>query len=142
MSIFIVDANVLIAASNTKETKHEEARNILEAIGAPYYVPVLVLAEVSYYLETKVHGDAELGLLKSIIQGDIIPVYFEDQWDDVLEYSLRYSDRQLGASDASVLCAAKRLATNRIVSMDQRDLSGLQLSEGRYVDLISYAHQI
>ncbi|WP_350004375.1 PIN domain-containing protein [Pseudarthrobacter sp. WHRI 8279] len=142
MTLVVVDANVIIAAYINSDDRHLQAAEIVTAIGAPLYVPVLALAEASYFIDRELGAEAELGLLEAVVDREIVPVYFEDQWERVLELAQTYKSRRLGASDAAVVAAAERLLTSRIASLDQRDLQGIQLADGNYVDLISLSSQL
>lgn len=137
-----MDANVLIAAYIDSDERHDEATSIVVSLGTPLYVPVLVLAEVSYFIDKKLGAEAEVDFIQAVVDREIQPVYFEDQWPRVLELASLYSDRSLGAADASVIASAERLFTSRVSSMDRRDLEGIRLSNGEYVDLVSFASQV
>ncbi|NWL13333.1 hypothetical protein DM793_18875 [Paenarthrobacter nitroguajacolicus] len=142
MTLVVVDANVLIAAYVAEDSRHEEAVNIIAKLGTPLLVPVLALAEVSYFIDRNVGPEAELDFIQAVVDKEISPVYFEDDWSRIYDLAERYVDRRLGASDAAVVVSAESLHTTRIASMDQRDLSGVQMSNGDYVDLISFGSQV
>ncbi|SDW32426.1 PIN domain-containing protein [Arthrobacter sp. cf158] len=142
MTLVVVDANVLIAAYIEDDTQHEEAVEIISKLGTPLYVPVLALAEASYFIDRRLGPEAELDFIRAVAEKEISPVYFSDDWPRILEVAARYVDRRMGASDAAVVVAAEKLHTTRIASMDLRDLSGVQLASGDYVDLISFGSQV
>lgn len=145
--IYIVDANIIIASMFEDEEHFDTVSEILEAIGTPYWVPVLALAEAAYRLGSRGSAEVELVLADSIANGEIVPVYFDDHWEGVAHYVRKYIDRELGISDATVVAAAERLALPgdaaiNVISMDRNDLEGIQTIGGRYLNVISHVNQL
>lgn len=140
--IYVIDTNVIFGAYVDADPYHEEAVAILEKIDTPYNVPVLALAEIAHFLNERGGQNAEIGLVQAIINQEIRPVYFEDQWERVQFFAEKYKDRKMGVTDSTVLAVAERLFTTSVVSMDQRDLGGVQFQSGEFIQLISFANQV
>lgn len=141
MTIYVVDTNVIFGAYVESDSRHRQAVEILEKIEPPYNVPVLALAEIAHFLHERGGANAELGLLQAILDEEIRPVYFDDQWELAHHFADKYKDRDLGVTDSTVLAVAERLFTTCVVSMDQRDLAGVILSNGEPLNLISFSNQ-
>ncbi|MEV8023420.1 PIN domain-containing protein [Microbacterium sp. NPDC080220] len=114
----MVDANVLIAALVDSDSNHVPCASYVESIGTPILVSVLALTEVAHFVEKHLGADAELDLIRSIRDGEILPVYDGTIWDDLFSLAERYVDGKLGMVDASLFVCAELLSTDRVATLD------------------------
>jgi predicted nucleic acid-binding protein len=95
---------------------------LLETHPGPLIVPTLVIAEVTYLLDTRLGWKAEVRFLADVAGGNLILEPVEPA--DVLriaELVARYRDLPLGTVDASVVAAAERLGVREVATTDHRD---------------------
>jgi predicted nucleic acid-binding protein len=90
----------------------------------PLLVSPLVVAEVSYLLEREAGSHVVAEFLRSLRDGDFtladLTASDLDRMADLVE---RYADLPLGATDASVVALAERMATAEVATLDRRDFS-------------------
>jgi predicted nucleic acid-binding protein len=79
-----------------------------------------VLAEVCYFLETRVGPAAEAQFLRSIVVGELelIELVLSDL-ERMAELVTTYADFPLGAVDASVIAIAERLSAHEVATLDR-----------------------
>ena len=84
-------------------------------------VPLLVVSEVAYLLQTRLGAAAEVRFLGDLASGALTPMPVEaPDWLRIAELVARYSDLPLGTVDASVVALAERLAADKIATFDHR----------------------
>ncbi|GAA3797925.1 type II toxin-antitoxin system VapC family toxin [Streptomyces chiangmaiensis] len=125
----IVDAGPVFAYLSADDPDHARSVALLESFDGELVIPQLVLAEVSYFINTRVKravgtkkaADTELALIEDITAGAfrVEPVEEQD-WPRIAELISRYRDFPLGITDASVMAAAERLHTPKIATLDAR----------------------
>jgi len=94
---------------------------LLESHPGPLLVPQLVIAEVTYLVETRLGWTAEVRFLGDLSSGNFLtePVLPGD-WMRIAELVARYRDLPLGTVDASVVALAERLGAEVIATLDRR----------------------
>jgi uncharacterized protein len=103
------------------DRNHRACLDLLERERGPLVVPMLVVTEVAYLLETRLGVEAEVRFLGDLAGGSFIiaPVAAVD-WLRIAELVMSYRDLPLGTVDASVAVAAERLNVSRIATLDRR----------------------
>jgi len=83
-------------------------------------VPQLVIAEVTYLVETRLGWRSEVRFLGDLASGNLItePVHAGD-WMRIAELVGRYHDLPLGTVDASVVALAERLGVCAVATLDR-----------------------
>ncbi|WP_433727505.1 type II toxin-antitoxin system VapC family toxin [Nocardia sp. CA-129566] len=90
-------------------------------------MPSPVLAEVCYFLETRVGPQAEAIFLESIANQEIELVELtRADLSRMAELVRKYSDFPLGAVDAAVLAVAERLEVAEVATLDLRHFSAVR----------------
>jgi uncharacterized protein len=114
-----------VAAMDTSDPRHTTCRRLLEHHPGPLFVPVLVVAEVTYLIERQAGPQAELRFLAELVEGRFEATDVEQSdWVRIAELvTTTYRDLRLGASDASVIAAAERLKIKQIATLDRRHFS-------------------
>ncbi len=90
----------------------------------PLLIPSPVLAEVCYFVETRVGPEAEATFLESVANKEIELVDLTET--DLLrmaELVRKYADFPLGAIDASIIAVAERLDVGEVATLDRRHFS-------------------
>jgi predicted nucleic acid-binding protein len=127
--VITLDSSGLFALLDHRNAEHAIAMNTLESERGPHIVPVPILAEIAYMVETRLHTrvlDAFLGDLDS---GAFVLDCCTDDVPDVQRLVRRYADLPLGFADACVIACAERNG-GRVLSLDKRDF-GVVAREGR-----------
>lgn len=119
--MIICDTGPLVAVLNKRDDRHGDCVELLESHSGPLLVPCPVLAEVCYFLETRVGPAVEAQFLDSIEQKELELVNIVDADITRMAQLVRqYADFPLGTVDASVIAVAERLGATQIATLDRR----------------------
>lgn len=141
----VVDAGPLFAYLAADDDDHERCTLALETYRGELIVPQLVLAEVSYFINTrtkrllgtKAAATTELALIEDITAGSftVEPVRDAD-WPRITELIETYHGFPLGMTDASVIATAERLGTAQIATLDDRHFHAVKPAGFEYFDFV------
>lgn len=122
----VVDSGPLYAYVDGDDAHHRACLTLLESHPGPLVVPVLVIAEVTYLVASRLGVSAEVRFLGDLASGAfrIEPVAPSD-WMRIAELVARYHDFPLGTVDASVIAVAERLGLGTVVTTDRRHFSAV-----------------
>lgn len=123
-----LDTSGVVSLVNARDPEHRAARVALEAAGRPYLLPVGILAEITYLLESRMPSVAD-AFLGDIESGAFTPDCGEDRVRRVRELIDRYKDLPLGFADATVIACAEQNG-GLILTLDRRDF-GVVAREGK-----------
>jgi predicted nucleic acid-binding protein len=113
---------VLYAAADTDDEHHEACVALLEERVGELIVPLPVVVEVCYLVQTRLGAPAEGRFLASLARGDAaVDNLTPSDLDRILELVNAYLDLPLGMVDASVVAVAERLRLEVIATLDRRD---------------------
>jgi predicted nucleic acid-binding protein len=120
--VIIVDTGVLFAAADRDDPDHHaSSRALLEHVGA-LIVPLPVVVETSWLIESRLGPRAEAAFLRSVANGELTPLDVDTAgWFRAAELVEQYADLGLGLVDASVVVSAERLRTDTVATLNQRD---------------------
>ena len=93
-------------------------------------IPALVIAEVSYLVESRLGPRTEAQFLRGLAKFEVEAPTTEE-WDSIAGLVEKYGDFPLGGTDASVAVLAERLATDLIITLDRRHFGAIRMSSGR-----------
>jgi uncharacterized protein len=120
----LVDAGPLYAYIDADDAHHDECLDLLRTHPAPLAVPVLVVAEVTHLVGTRLGAEPEVRFLGDLASRAFVTVPVEDDdWLRIAELVSRYRDLTLGTVDASIIAAAERLGVATIATLDRRHFS-------------------
>jgi predicted nucleic acid-binding protein len=106
---------------------HAPVREYLEEQADDLIVPVTVLPEACYLINTYVGQSAERRFVLSLLQGEMRIEGLADpdlpRTSSLLE---RYSDANIGFVDASVVAVAERLKVRRLLTTDRRHFAPIR----------------
>jgi predicted nucleic acid-binding protein len=118
----LVDTGVLYALADEDDAWHGRARAWVEAVSEILIVPVTVLPEVTYLLQTRLGPAAERRFIESIASGELeIDAVARRDTPRCLELMGRYPE--LGFVDVSIVAVAERLRIAVIATTDRRHFS-------------------
>ena len=103
------------------DAHHEASLELLETHPGPLVVPILVVAEVTYVLATRLGVEPEVRFLGDLSSGafaiDTVPA---GDWLRIAELAATYHALPLGTVDASVIAAGERLDVGEVATFDRR----------------------
>lgn len=134
----LIDTGVLLGAIDADDSAHEDCSVLLERhASGGLLVPVTVIAEAAWQLETNVGVDAEAALLDAVISGELTVMdIVADDYVRAVELIRRYADLGLGLVDASVIAIAERLDVTTIATLDRRDFTVVRPAHCKAFELI------
>jgi uncharacterized protein len=125
--VIVCDTGPLVAVLNANDADHKRCLSLLEEHPGPLLVPSPVLAEVCYFLETRVGPHVEAKFLQSLADGEIELVDLtRADLIRMVELVRKYADFPLGAVDASVLAVAERLEARQVATLDRRHFGAVR----------------
>ena len=117
----LVDAGPLYAYIDTDDRHHESCLTLLASHPDPLAVPVLVVAEVTHLVGSRLSSHAEVRFLGDLASRAFVTIPVEeDDWLRIAELVSGYRDLPLGTVDASIVAAAERLGVATIATLDRR----------------------
>ena len=120
--IAVVDSGPLYAAADLDDRHHDPVIASLAADGLRLVIPALVVAEVTYFIGTRLGADAESKFLAGLSSMEV-EAPAPDDWVRIAELVREYGDLRLGGTDASVIALAERLDITTIATLDVRHFS-------------------
>lgn len=123
MSI-IADTGPLYALVDASDAWHERVITWWRANRQAVIVPVTVLPEVCFLLQTRISHEAELAFVRAVADGEFVVEPLEDaDIDRAAEVMERYGDASLGFVDASIAAIAERVDARDVLTTDRRHFS-------------------
>ena len=131
----LVDTGILYALADEDDAWHGRARTWAEDVSELLIVPVTVLPEITYLLQSRLGAAAELAFAQSAAAGEleIEPLRQQDltRCCDVMR---RYPD--IGFVDATIVAMAERLKIEAIATTDRRHFSTVKPRHTRAYQLV------
>lgn len=130
----LLDSGGLLAAIDSRQRGHSEAREVLEGYDDPR-PPLLspfVLAELDYMVLTRMGPRRELALLGEVARGAyrLEPFSTADVAEAVATIQ-RYAGLEIGLADASIVVLANRHDALDVLTFDERHFRVLPGPQGR-----------
>ena len=114
-----LDTSAIYSLLNRSDEHHTTTNTVLATERGPLVVPVSILSELAYLVETR-HGQSVLNqFFEDIEQAEYLLDCGEDDFPRIRQLIARYSDLPLGFADAAVIACAER-RRGRILTYDQR----------------------
>jgi predicted nucleic acid-binding protein len=123
--IAVVDSGPLYAAADLDDDDHDTALGVLTRDALHLVIPTLVVAEVTYFIGTRLGPGAEAAFLRGLADMDVEAPGPSD-WRRISELVEQYGDFPLGGTDASVIALAERLEATTVITLDRRHFSAVR----------------
>jgi len=137
MAAILVDTGILYAMADIDDAWHERAKIFLQNIIDILVVPITVLPEICYLLNTHLSQDSEKKLIASVTQGEFrIEGLTNEDFRRSYQLLESYSDMNIGFVDASVVAVAERLKIHRILTTDRKHFSIIRPRHCQTFDLL------
>ena len=133
----IIDAAPLVAAADRKDPMGAAVAALLRDEVGELVVPAPITAEVDYLLGRRLGRSTRLAFLDDLVAGRFNVACLEaDDYSVIANLESRYSDLDVGLADMSVVLAAARFATDRILTFDERHFRALRPLNGGWFTLL------
>lgn len=137
MTMALVDTGILYAMADVDDAWHKPAKRFLERTKDVLLVPITVLPEVCYLLNTHLGPESERKLVSSIVKGELrIEGLTNDDFRRSLELLETYTDMNVGFVDATMVSIAERLKIRHILTTDRKHFSVIRPRHCRAFELL------
>ena len=130
----IADTGALYALIDASDSWHARVLEWWKTNRLPVVVPITVIPELTWLLQTRIGPAAEAAFIRAVVDGEFTIEQLEAtdivRAADLLE---RYADLPLGFTDASIVAVAERLEARKILTTDRRHIGVVQPRKGRFV---------
>ena len=135
--MILLDSSGLLAAIDSSERAHPEAVRALQTAEPPLLLSPFVLAELDYFLATRVGPEAEVALLEEVAAGAYqLETFDRDDVAAALAVVHKYADLALGLADASIVVLADRHDVSDVLTLDERQFRTIRRSRGQTFRLL------
>jgi predicted nucleic acid-binding protein len=125
--VIIADTSGLYTIFNRRQPEHQAARIAVEHDGGPLLLSPLVLAELDYFILTRLGAQAEQKVLTELRSTAYrLASFTDDDFKLASEVAGKYSDMKLGLTDASIVVQAARHKTTKILSLDHKHFTAVR----------------
>lgn len=122
------DTSALLALFDNRQSNHDRVIEFARAERGALLVPVGIMGEVSYFVETRM-GHSALTRFLDDIRAGVYTLHCDDRnIDRIASLTQRYHDLHLGYADAAVIACAERHG-GRVATLDYRHF-GVVAREG------------
>lgn len=123
----LADAGALYALIDRSDVWHVRVREWWSEHGAQVVVPVVVLPELTYLLQTRIGPMAEEAFVRALAAEEFAlePLEPEDV-ARAADLKQRYDDMPLGFVDAVLVATAERLETRELLTTHRRHFSAVR----------------
>jgi hypothetical protein len=125
--VIVVDTGPLYALVDAAEPQHDVVTDLLASSDDLLVTTPLVLAELDHLLGTRL-GERTRSRVMSRLSGGAVHLSPFDRtaFEAASETAERYGDLRLGLTDASLVVAAERFGTTRLLTLDRRHFSAVR----------------
>jgi uncharacterized protein len=125
--VIVADTSGLHAIFNRRQPEYQAARTAVERDGGPLVLSPLVLAELDYFILTRLGVHAEQVVLAELTSPAYrLATFTDDDFKLASEVAVKYGDMQIGLTDASIVVQAARHKTTRILSLDHKHFGAMR----------------
>lgn len=128
----IADTSGLLAYFNAAEPAHQRVKAAVESAPGPLIVSPFVIAELDHLLATRLGVTAESAVLRELGSGAYeLPALTAADIVACGQIVEKYSDQEIGVTDASLVLLAKHFDTRTILTLDRRHFDVLRPPQGK-----------
>lgn len=127
--MILVDTGPLVALFDPRDPSHRRSRRALKRIRAKLRTTMPVLTEAFHLLTPGTRGARALA--EFVEGGGAVPWFFDQEgMHRALQLMDQYADHPMDFADASLVVAAERLRTSRVMTLDRGDFHTYRLRRG------------
>lgn len=117
----LIDAGALVSQADAAEPRHRAVERVLKAEREAVVTTELVLAEADYLILDRLGVAVELAFIDDLVEGTfVVECLTREELASARALVAKYAELRLGLADASLVVLAKRYATTRILTFDER----------------------
>jgi len=136
--MIIADTSGLLAFFNSKEANHLSVAQVIEKADQAIVVSPYVIAELDYLLANRFGVDVELNVLSELSSGayELASINTADLFEcsGIIQ---KYSDQNIGITDASLVFLAERYETNSILTLDVKHFSVMKTKNNKSFEILN-----
>ena len=117
----VADTGAVYALIDASDAWHARVKTWWTQAGQHVVLPVTILGEVTYLLQTRIGAAAEEAFVQALADGEFVVEPIDDEdLSRIADVMHSYRDFPLGFVDASVIATAERLETRDVLTTDRR----------------------
>lgn len=117
----VLDSAPLVAVADRRDRLHSAVEAVLREEPGELVIPEPVTAEVDYLLGRRLGRAARLAFIADVAAGRFVVAHLEtDDYGVISDLERRYENLDAGLADLSVVVAAHRHHTRRLLTFDER----------------------
>jgi predicted nucleic acid-binding protein len=117
----IADTGFLFALANTQDEHHRKVINVVRRLSEPVILPLTVLPEICYLLDTRLGHASMRQFVANVLTGAMeLTSLNKADIARALKILQQYGDTRIDFVDATIIALAERLQITRILTVDQR----------------------
>lgn len=123
----VADTGPLYALVDADDAWHDRVVEWWRMNREQIVVPVCVLPEVCFLLQTRISHQAETAFVRAVAKGEFVIEPLEPE--DVTRAAVllgKYADLRLGFVDATVVATAERLDATEVLTTDRRHFASVR----------------
>ena len=133
----IIDAAPLVALPDKGDPMAARVAEILASEPGELVLPAPISAEVDYLLGARFHPSARRAFLADLAAGRYqVAALAPEDYATVVSLEARYPDQELGLADCSAVVLARRFATRRILTFDERHFRTVEPLQGGAFEIL------
>jgi predicted nucleic acid-binding protein len=133
----IADSGAICALYDARDRHHAAVAAAIENEPDTIIVPMAVLAEIDYLVCARIGTRAALRFLEDVkIGGFVLEPLTSTDVSRCHALHETYADLELGLADASIIAAAERLKTRRILTVVHRHFRTVRALDGKPFQLL------
>ncbi|MBA2460506.1 MAG: PIN domain-containing protein [Actinobacteria bacterium] len=135
--MIVLDTSGLFSAADAGQPAHDRVSEALRAETGPFILSPFVLAEVDYFITSRISHEIERAFLADVSAGAYELARFDEaDLGAAVRVLERYVDLRIGLADASIVVLAERYGTERVLTLDERHFRALRTLDGRPFTLL------
>jgi uncharacterized protein len=130
----LVDAGPLYSQADRRDPDHAAVATILRETREELVVPAFAAAAADFLILTRLGIDTELAFLEDLAAGTYaVESLTRAELATATDVARQYRDLELGLADVSLVVLARRFATRRLLTFDERAFRAVTpLQGGRF----------
>ena len=135
--MIILDTGAMFSYLVASDPHHEAVASIFATNSEGFVLSPFVIAELDYFVMTRLGVRTELAFLADIASGAYeLPVLSAADLIAFAGVIDKYADQRVGVTDASLVVLAERYQTRRICTLDHRHFGVMRGTDGTPFELL------
>jgi predicted nucleic acid-binding protein len=125
--VILVDTGPLVALNDPRDTQRAAVRSALAQVTDRLVVPLPVLGEVAYLLDSRTHAALQAGFLLDLASGRFdFESPLPSDYARASALVMQYADFPLGIVDSLIAAMAERLNVTTLFTLDRRHFGAIR----------------